>query len=446
MQKKTRARAWIACLIGSSLVLAGCATSNEEAQPSAPVEPRATLSDEGVCEAITVLTNRTDIVDTIFTQEYAPAFAAISGGAEVKFEALTDYPGEVSIRLNTVDYGDVLLIPDTVKQDQLPDFFEPLGTIEGLSSQFRFLNEKAYDGNVYGIAVVGNAQGYVVNKRIWADAGITEPPATPAEWIAALQKIDDNTDAIPLYTNYKDGWPMNQWNGARLLVDGPESINLLISDKTPWADGRPYNITDGMLYDAVSLGLTEADPATTAWEPSKTMIASGEIATMVLGSWAITQMQGAAVDAGFPVEDIDYWPWPIQKDGKFQAVVSGDYKMGVNVNSECKATARAFVEWFILESGFAFDQGGISHIQNGPTPGNYQTFADYGVQYVEAAEPIAGEEGTLGAIEAEAGIGFFVPAYRQGLIESARAGVQKADAFSELNRQWTAAVEAVTGN
>jgi ABC-type glycerol-3-phosphate transport system substrate-binding protein len=445
MQRKNRVRASIALFISGSLVLAGCATSNEEAQPSDSVAPTNTLSDEGVCEAITVLTNRTDIVDTVFTQEYAPAFAALNGGTQVKFEAITDYPGEVSIRLNTDDYGDVLLIPDTVKQDQLPDFFEPLGTIEGLSSQFRFLDEKAYEGNVYGIAVVGNAQGYVVNKRIWAEAGITEPPETPEAWIADLQTIADNTDAIPLYTNYKDGWPMNQWNGARLLVDGPEAVNLLISDKTPWADGRSYNITDGMLYDAVSLGLTEADPATTAWEPSKTMLGSGEIATMVLGSWAITQMQDAAIAAGFPVEDIDYWPWPIQKDGKFQAVVTGDYKMGVNVNSECKATARAFVNWFILESGFAFDQGGISPIQNGPTPGNYQTFADLGVQFVEQAAPIVGEEGTLGEIEAEAEIGFFVPAYRQGLIDSARAGVSKAEAFSDLNAQWTSAVEAVTG-
>lgn len=443
---KKRGTASLAMLASASLFLVGCASSTGG---EASVETAAATTapvDATECQSITVLTNRTDIVDTVFTAEYAPAFASAYNGVEVNFQAITDYPGEVSIRLNTDDYGDVLLIPDTVKLDQLSDFFEPLGTVDELETSYRFLNEKAFNGTVYGIAVVGNAQGYVVNKRVWAEAGITTAPTSPEEWIQALETIKANTDSIPLYTNYKDGWPMNQWNGARLLVDGPEATNMLAKDKTPWAEGRAYGITDGMLYDAVAQGLTEADPTTTAWEPSKTMIATGEIATMVLGSWAISQMKDAAATAGVPVTDIDYWPWPIQKNGNYQAVVSGDYKMGINKNSDCKGTARAFVEWFVGESGFAFDQGGISPLQGGPTPANYGTFDSLDVQFVEQAPPIPGEEGLLGEVESEAEIGFFVPSYRQALIDSARKGVSKAEFFEELNQTWKSAVEAVEGS
>ena len=57
-----------------------------------------------------------------------------------------------------------------------------------------------------------------------------------------------------------------------------------------------------VLYEAVARGLTEDDPTTTDWEGSKGMMNNGEIATMVLGSWAITQIQGAGDNA----DDIGY--------------------------------------------------------------------------------------------------------------------------------------------
>ena len=53
-----------------------------------------------------------------------------------------------------------------------------------------------------------NAQGIVYNKKVFEEAGVTELPKTPTEFIEALQKIKDNTDAIPLYTNFAAGWTM----------------------------------------------------------------------------------------------------------------------------------------------------------------------------------------------------------------------------------------------
>ena len=71
-----------------------------------------------------------------------------------------------------------------------------------------------YDGLVYGVPSTGNAQGVVYNKRVFTEAGVTETPKTPDEFIAALQAIKDyDSSIIPLYTNYADGWPMEQWDG-----------------------------------------------------------------------------------------------------------------------------------------------------------------------------------------------------------------------------------------
>ena len=84
------------------------------------------------------------------------------------------YEGDVSIRLNSGDYGDVLLIPNTVDADQLSTFFEPLGSVDELGEEYRFIHDKAYEGQVYGLATFGTAMGYVLNKPVWEKAGITE--------------------------------------------------------------------------------------------------------------------------------------------------------------------------------------------------------------------------------------------------------------------------------
>jgi ABC-type glycerol-3-phosphate transport system substrate-binding protein len=422
----------VALASAAALLLAGCAGGGGS-------------QSDAIAGDITVLTNRTDLVDTVF-QDYKKAFEAKYPDVTVTFEAITDYEGEVPIRLNTKDYGDVLLIPNSVTKDQLPDFFEPLGTVDELSAKYNFVNEQAFDGNGYGIAVVGNAQGYVFNKNVWEAAGITEAPTTPEEFLAALQAINDKTDAIPLYTNYADGWPLSKWEDQRGFT-GPDASNVLAQSDAPWAEGEEHYITDSILYEAVAGGLTEPDPATTNWENSKTLIGSGQVGTMVLGSWAIVQMKDAAVAAGGSADDIGYYPFPYQFDGAFHSPIGGDYKNGINVNSEHKAAARAWVDWFANESGFASDQGGVSPVVGGDLPSTLADFGPLGVEFVELNPAPAGDETLLSDIYTEAEIDLYGNVYRQKLVDIAR-GAADGDMqsyFDDLNARWAAARATVTG-
>ena len=240
--------------------------------------------------------NRTDLVDTTF-KDYAAEFEKQYPGTTVKFEALTDYEGDAKIRLNSKDYGDVLLIPSSnVTKDQYANFFEPLGSTEEQSKTYRFANEASFDGTAYGVSTFGSAMGYVFNRDVWTKAGITEPPATEEEYLAALEKIKAN-GSIPYYTNYKDGWPLATIEGNLGTVQGEDVRTEMIADDAPWTEGNDqYNI-DGLLYDTVAAGLSEDDPTTTNWEESKDLLAQGEIGSMVLGSWAVSQMQDAAEKA-----------------------------------------------------------------------------------------------------------------------------------------------------
>ena len=86
------------------------------------------------------------------------------------------------------------------------DFFEPLGDQAEMAKEYRWINDKSFEGKSYGIPVVGNVQGILYNKRVWEEAGITEFPTTPQEFLDDLQAIKDKGVAkvAPLYTNYKD--------------------------------------------------------------------------------------------------------------------------------------------------------------------------------------------------------------------------------------------------
>jgi ABC-type glycerol-3-phosphate transport system substrate-binding protein len=347
--------------------------------------------------------------------------------------------------MNTEDYGDVLLIPNTIAQADLPDYFEPLGTVEELSQTYRFIaSEQAYEGNSYGLAITGNAQGIVYNKAVWAEAGVTEAPTSPEEFVAALQAVADNTDAIPLYTNYADGWPLTQWEGHRGTISAdPNAGNDLADMDDPWAEGEEHFVIDSLLWDVVEAGLTEPDPTTTNWEESKTLLGTGEVSAMVLGSWAIQQMRDAADNP----DDIGYLPFPVQNDGTFYSTIGGDYKNGVNVHSENKAAALAWVFWFADESGYATDNGGLTPRVDGPTPDTLADFEELGVEYIELSPAEPGRESLVNDIDKLAEINLWSPDYRKRIVDAARgaSGETKEEIFADLASKWAAARAELAG-
>lgn len=398
---------------------------------------------------ITVLSNRTDLDKDGTLAKYSEAFNKLNPDVTVNWETMTDYAGEVATRMNTKEYGDVLLIPASLTADKYADFFTPLGTVEELGKKYQFINEATYDGQVYGIAVTGNANGLLYNKDVFKAAGITELPKNPDEFLADLKLIKEKTEAIPLYTNYKAGWALTQWNpGIQAFAGDADYMNLkLPHSDAPFAKDQPIYDTYKLLYDAVKDGYTEKDPTTTDWEKSKSMIATGEIGVMTLGSWAISQMEAAAVAAGKDKSVIGYMPFPTSVDGKQYANAGGDYKIAINKNSENQEVAKAFVTWFLDESNFAYDQGGIPPLLTAKLPPQYDAFAEAGVIFLQDTPAKSGEEGFTNNIDKEAEIGFNNGSgvWQATIIDAARGQTSESfdDVMNAANAKWSAAKKAL---
>lgn len=386
--------------------------------------------------SITVLTNRTDLVDTALPA-YAKKFEAKFPGTKVTFQGVTNYDDDVTTQLSGGDYGDVLMIPASVAIDQYGEFFEPLGTVADLKTKYRFVDQGAFGGQAYGLSLGGIAKGFVINKRIWAQAGITAPPVTPQAFLAGLHAVATRTSAVPYYTNYKDGWPLSEWNNHRAVLADPKINDTFPADANPWQPGKIQYITDGLLFDIVNQKLSEKDPLTTNWESSKPMLATGKVASMLLGSWAVPQMQ-AAVPSN--AADVGFWPFPYQSGAKFHAAIDGDKLAAVSKNSKNKATAKAWLDWFVNDSGFAADQQAIPPALSQPLPAALKAFTATGVELVEvpAATTNAGKEDD---IIKESEIDLKGDIYRQKLVDIARGAAKGTEDsyFAELNKRWSKA-------
>jgi ABC-type glycerol-3-phosphate transport system substrate-binding protein len=434
----TQRKALAGVALASVFLIAACGGGSTGSSPStsasAPSDPAK------VTGTITVLTNRTDLVTDGTMKKYAAEFNKIYPQVQVKFEGLTDYQGEVKIRMNTKNYGDVLLVPATVSAADYPKFFADLGPAAELSKKYQFTQKGTVGGQVYGLASFGVANGFVYNKDLWTKAGVTEWPRTPDEFLADLQLVKDKTGTIPYYTNYKDGWPLTMWQGDVGAVSCDAKANdKLASTDNPWAPGTDLNVIDTLLFNVVNKKLSEPDPTTTNWEDSKGMLASGKISSMALGSWAIVQMQDAAKKAGKSPDSIGYMPFPAQVNGKFCAPTSPDYLYAVNKNSEQQQAARAWIDWMLDKSTFAADAQAISSVRGAPLPSALKPFEEAGVQLPELSQELAGKVTT---IDQGAEVGLNEPEYRQKIVDIAR-GAAKGDlngTFADLAKKWAEAV------
>ena len=129
---------------------------------------------------IKVLTNRTDIVDTVY-KGYAEEFMKVYPNIKVEYEGITDYEETLKLRLTTGDWGDLCFIPTSVSKSELSTYFTKLGEFDTLDPIYQYVQEKTFEGEVFGIANGGTARGVIYNKKVWEDAGITELPTTPDE-------------------------------------------------------------------------------------------------------------------------------------------------------------------------------------------------------------------------------------------------------------------------
>lgn len=399
-----------------------------------------------ISATIKLLTHRTDMLQSSYTgvtfAKYLEEFNKLYPNIKVEIEGITDYASIALLRLQGGDWGDIMMIP-AIDKKELKNYFVSFGDLKTMEKQIKFATNWEYENQVYGIPSTGNAQGVLYNKKVFKQAGITKLPKTTDEFIQALKLIKEKTNAIPLYTNYAAGWTMGAWDaylGGSATGDADYMNNVLLHTKNPFKnynDGTHAYAVYKVLYDAAANKLIEDDYTTTDWEGCKGMINRGEIGTMVLGSWAFTQMQGAGPNP----DDIGYMSFPITINGKQYASAGPDYCFGINAKASetNKNAAMIFVKWFTEKSGFAYNEGGIPiSAEDNNYPAAYAAFSENNVAFVSDNPAAAGESDLFNALNSESELNINAGGNLkvQQIIEHAANGTKSFDAIME---EWNAA-------
>lgn len=390
---------------------------------------------------LNILTNRTDLIaddpNVMDYQDYKRAFNELYPNIDIVFEGSPDYDIEMGTRLESTDW-DMCFIPSNLETSELDAYFEPICDYDDLVDKYEFIYMDTYNNQVYGIPSSYSTQGIIYNKKVWADAGITDMPKTPDDFVEALRQIKANTNAIPLYTNYADGWPLSSWDyyDTGVTGDGTYRYYVMPYESNPFsqhADRTGIYEVYNVLYQAASEGLIEDDPTETNWELCKASMNNGEIGCMILGSWAVPQMQAA----GSHSEDIGYMPFPVSIEGVQYATAGANFSYGVNkkVSDEKKLAAKIFIKFLIEESSWAYDQGGISIMKDADYTNGYEEFDE--VELVMEVQAVDGEENIFSLINEASGMGLDGDdGHVKRVIDSAR---NHSETYDEIVADWNAA-------
>ncbi len=413
-------------------------------QAEATTQEATTEEVEEETIVITVLTDKTQLVNTKLA-EYKSVFEESQENVVVEFEAVKNYEEEIAKRLRTGDYGDVLLIPDSVTNDELVKYFEPLGTVEELSETYdeKYLQERTVDGVVYGLPRYANVLGIAYNEVVFAKAGVVDLPATPGEFLSALKKIQNTqSGVIPYYTGYKNGEWLWQWQGhAWGAVTGNADYrnNGIVTEVDPFTAEKPNYIVHKLLYDIVKNGLCETYTEGENWKPLYRLLNRGDIGCMALSSDYIHDLQIADVNP----DDVSFMPFPYSIDGKQYATVEIDYCYAINKSSENKEIAREWIDYMLNKSGFAKSEGAISIKKKAALPDVLANFED--VEFVVNNPATDENAGRYDELNALSGIYLDKDVEKNRLILSALGESEETfeDIMNDWNTRWQNALAGV---
>lgn len=285
--------------------------------------------------------------------------------AEQLAKLIEEYEAEnphVTIELETVgggaDYGAALRAkfnsndkPDIFNNGGFTDLDLWLEHLEDLSDQPWVANTvdvakepMTKDGKLYGQPLNLEGYGFIYNKDLFAQAGITTVPTTISELEQAAIKLQD-AGITPFVNGYGEWWvlgnhfvniPFAQQADPNAFIEG-------LNNGTASIVGNPQFEQWVDLFD-LTLKYGGRNPLQTDYNTQVTDFATGKAAMTQQGNW--TQV---AISAANPDINIGFLPMPINDDSaamnKLPVGVPNNWV--VHKNSAVKEEAKAFLNWLV---------------------------------------------------------------------------------------------------
>ncbi|TYS69805.1 carbohydrate ABC transporter substrate-binding protein [Sutcliffiella horikoshii] len=199
------------------------------------------------------------------------------------------------------------------------------------------------DGKLYGMPVNLEGYGFIYNKDLFEEAGITEPPTNITELKAAAEKLEA-AGITPFSAGYAEWWVIGQHllNIPFAQQDDPEAFIAGLYDGSEKIVGNKHFEDFKEVLDA-EIKFGNDNPLTTDYNTQVTQFASGQTAMLQQGNW--TENMIYEVD---PDMNMGFLPIPINDDASADSLPVGvPNNWAINKNSENIEEAKTFLNWMV---------------------------------------------------------------------------------------------------
>ncbi|RKN06510.1 extracellular solute-binding protein [Streptomyces radicis] len=200
------------------------------------------------------------------------------------------------------------------------------------------LESAVVDDTFYSIPWYGANRVVVYDQSIWAEAG-AEVPTTRDEWIEALELIDENTEAEPIYlpgqTYYVMGGFVADEGGAFAAQNGDEWEGTLNSPEVEAGLGFYGELQE---FSDAPTDIDEGEP-----QQSTDVVPNGDVASWVGLPWEVVNATTAIEEAGGEA-DWGFFPVPGKTADELGHVFLGGSNLAVAERAGDQELARAWLE------------------------------------------------------------------------------------------------------
>ncbi|MFC4598205.1 ABC transporter substrate-binding protein [Cohnella hongkongensis] len=351
---KKRSMMLMSAALALTAVLSGCGASNDNAA-NTPGATGTAPANESPKKNVTIkmFQFKVEIAEQLqnLVNEYEK-----ETGVKIQIETVgggADYGAALKAKFNSGDK------PDIFNNGGFSDLDLWLENLEDLSDQpwvkdlVKGTDEPmTHDGKLYGMPIGVEGYGFIYNKDLFAQAGITELPKTLSQLEDAAKKLQDK-GITPFINGYGEWWVLGN-HFVNLPFAYQADPNAFISGLNDGSQKIPGNeVFDNWtkLFD-LTVKYGGKNPLQTDYNTQVTEFATGKAAMTQQGNW--TQVQISKTN---PDINIGFLPMPIGEDAEAndKLFVGVPNNWVVNKNSPVKEEAKAFLNWMVTsETGKSY--------------------------------------------------------------------------------------------
>jgi raffinose/stachyose/melibiose transport system substrate-binding protein len=201
-----------------------------------------------------------------------------------------------------------------------------------------------YNGKQYGVPWDMGMIGFWYNKKIFADAGITTPPASWDELLTAMGKIKAKGVA-PLAIAGKDMWPsMHLWTYLVLRIGGSDALQQMIQTGNWNTDACTKAGDEIVKLNALNPYQDGYKSAT--YDNEAAAVGNGKAAMELMGQWAPgVQVADSTSKKGLG-DDLGWFAFPAVTGGAGAATDGVGGGNGIAVGKNAPPEAVDFLKFF----------------------------------------------------------------------------------------------------